>query len=135
MEQLSIFSATLGLSPPWQVTSVCFGKESNRLDICVEYALGAPLTCPVCGCRAGLCSEAETETWYHDDFLHYSAYLHARLPRLTCACGVMPERPWCRAGSRFSRLAETTPETGSAPAELAAESPRNGRERWTVVPS
>jgi transposase len=106
MEQLSIFSATLGLSPPWQVTSVSFEKESNRLDIRVEFTPGCSLTCPVCGRHEHVsAAEEDTEVWYHADFFRYAAYLHARIPQLACACGALPlERPWCRAGSRFARV-------------------------------
>jgi hypothetical protein len=104
MEQLSIFSGTLGLSPPWQVTSVTFTKDSNRLDIHVEYAQLNPLVCPFCGAQRPSCrAEAETETWFHEDFFHYATYLHAEVPRLFCCCGVFP-RPWCRMGSRFSQV-------------------------------
>jgi hypothetical protein len=106
MEQLSLFSATLGLSPPWQVTSVAFEKESNRLDICVEFTPGVSLTCPVCGRHGHLrAAEEDTETWYHADFFRYAAYLHARIPHLSCSCGtLLLERPWCRAGSRFAKV-------------------------------
>ena len=107
MEQMAIFSATLGLFSPWQVTSASFAKESNRLDIHVEYAHPAAHDCPFCGGR-GTCSLAGTvqEIWYHDDFFRYATYLHARVPLLACRCGrkFHQERPWCRAGSRFSRL-------------------------------
>jgi len=104
MEQLAIFSGTLGLSPPWQVTSVSFARESNRLDITVHYEQANSLTCPVCGAPGAICPfESETETWFHEDFLNYATYLHARVPRLSCSCGDLP-RPWCRAGSKFSKL-------------------------------
>jgi hypothetical protein len=104
MDQLTIFSATLGLSLPWQVTSVSFDSESNRLDICVEYTQGSPLVCPLCGAQGASCSETR-ETWYHKDFLRYGTYLHARVPQVDCCSGLVPlERPWCRAGSKFSRI-------------------------------
>jgi len=107
MEQMAIFSATLGLSPPWQVTAASFARESNRLDISIEYAHAPPQDCPICGGK-GTCCLAETvlETWYHDDFFHYVTYLHARVPLMACCCGgTFPlERPWSRAGSKFSRI-------------------------------
>jgi transposase len=103
MEQ-TIFSGTLGLSPPWQVTEVTFARESNRLDIKVEYEPRDVLTCPSCGARGQVsCLERDNETWFHEDFFHYATYLHALVPRLTCCCGSFP-RPWSRAGSRFARI-------------------------------
>jgi len=107
MEQMAIFSATLGLSPPWQVTSASFATGSNRLDIGIEYGRGSALDCPLCGGK-GTSFPAETaeETWYHDDFLRYVTYLHARVPLMACCCGgrFHLERPWSRAGSKFSRI-------------------------------
>lgn len=107
MERTAIFSATLGLFPPWQVTSASFAKESNRLDIHVEYTHQSGHDCPFCG-ESGACCLAETvqETWYHEDFFRYATYLHARVPLLTCRCGgtFHLERPWSRDGSRFCRV-------------------------------
>jgi len=36
MELSAILSATLGLSHPWQVTSVAVNKDERRLDIVVD---------------------------------------------------------------------------------------------------
>jgi hypothetical protein len=106
MEQLTLFSATLGLSMAWQVTEVNFEKGSNRLDIRVQYAQRGPLFCPACGAQ-GLSTPVEwlSETWYHSDFFNYATYLHARVPLISCGCGGLTlERPWCRAGSRFAKV-------------------------------
>jgi len=107
IEQMAIFSATLGLSPPWQVTGASFAGESNRLDLNIEYAHSTPLDCPVCG-RSGTGVPVETavEIWYHEDFLRYATYLHAQVPLMTCCCGgkIPLERPWSRPGSKFARL-------------------------------
>jgi hypothetical protein len=109
MEHLALFSGTLGLSPPWQVTGVAFAKGSNRLDITVEYEQLTPLTCPVCGAEGALRQEElEKETWFHADFFHYTTYLHAQVPHYPCRCRSFP-RPWCRPGSRFCRIGEATP--------------------------
>jgi transposase len=107
MEQMTILSATLGLSPPWEVTAANFAKESNRLDIEIAYAYQSPLDCPSCGGK-GTSSHAETsaETWFHGNFFTYITYLHAQVPLMACRCGSrFPlERPWSRPGSKFSRI-------------------------------
>jgi transposase len=104
MEQLALYSGTLGLSPPWQVTEVTFAKDSNRLDIRVAYEPLTPPACPVCGTQAADCqADSQDETWFHEDFFHYATYLHARVPQPPCKCGLFP-RPWCRAGSRFTKI-------------------------------
>ena len=106
MDLPHIVSATLGLSSPWQVSSVALDGDGQRLDITVTCDTTDGIVCPRCGTRGGCCAtEAETETWYHHDFFRYATYLHARVPRLTC-CGRnhMPNRPWTRAGSKFVKI-------------------------------
>jgi hypothetical protein len=107
-----IFSATLGLTPPWKITSVGFSEGSNRMDIHLEVKQEKTLICPVCGAE-GTTGEQDPqpETWFHDDFLCYATYLHALVPTLECRCGKFPlERPWNREGSRFSRCPESAPD-------------------------
>ena len=40
-QDLLLFQAALGLSDPWQVTSVVFDAEAKRLDLRVDFAKGA----------------------------------------------------------------------------------------------
>ena len=102
-EHPPIFSATLGLSHPWQITAVSFSKEGKRMDITVDFVHGSTFTCPTCGAKGTSC-DTESETWHHNNFFRYAAYLHARVPQVDCVCcGKKPvERPWTRTGSRFT---------------------------------
>jgi len=102
MELPSIYSATLGLAHPWNVTSVEFADDMKRLDITVVYIANDSLSCK-CGSGVQWLWTA-LETWHHDDFFRFNTYLHARVPRFTCsACGGSEvEKPWSRKGSRFS---------------------------------
>jgi len=100
MELPTILSSTLGLSLPWQITSVSFAKEEKRLDICVDFM--DKKLCPCCGSEGNPCLKV-TETWYHDDFFRYETYLHANVPLVECCGSIIPvERPWSREGSRFA---------------------------------
>jgi transposase len=107
-QDLSLFQAALGLSDPWQVTSVEFDAEAKRLDLRVDFSKGARFACPECE-RAG-CAVKDTEekTWRHLDFFQHQAYLTARVPRVVC-----PEHnvrlvavPWARPRSGFTLLFE-----------------------------
>ena len=107
-QDLLLFQAALGLSEPWQVTSVEFDAERKRLDLRVDFAKGARFPCPECE-RAG-CAVKDTEekTWRHLDFFQHQAYLTARVPRVEC-----PEHkvrlvavPWARPRSGFTLLFE-----------------------------
>ena len=103
MFQPAIFSATLGLSHPWQITAISFSDDERRVDITVDFIHGSTFTCPTCGEEVKTC-KVEKETWYHDNFFHFAAYLNALVPRIECAsCGIVPvARPWSNAGSKFT---------------------------------
>jgi transposase len=109
MQPEALFGMALGIVPPWEVTEVSFSKESNRLDITIDFQRGATFVCPVCGAPAPAYDTTE-KTWQHLNFFQYEAYLHARVPRVNCpneGCGVKQVQvPWARAGSGFTLLFE-----------------------------
>ena len=109
MQPEALFGIALGITPPWEVTSVAFSKESNRLDITIDFQRGATFACPVCGSPAPAYDTTEKE-WRHLNFFQYEAYLRARVPRINCpneGCGVKQVTvPWARAGSGFTLLFE-----------------------------
>jgi transposase len=109
MQPEALFGVALGIVPPWEVTEVSFSKESNRLDITIDFQRGAMFLCPVCGSPAPAYDTTE-KTWQHLNFFQYEAYLHARVPRVNCpneGCGVKQVQvPWARAGSGFTLLFE-----------------------------
>lgn len=109
MQPEALFGMALGIVAPWEVTEVGFSKESNRLDINIDFQRGSTFVCPVCGASAPAYDTTE-KTWRHLDFFQYEAYLHARVPRVNCSnegCGVKQiQVPWARAGSGFTLLFE-----------------------------
>jgi transposase len=107
-QDLLLFQAALGLTAPWQVTSVEFDAEAKRLDLRVDFPKGATFCCPECD-RSGLKAyDTEEKTWRHLDFFQHQAFLTARVPRVEC-----PEHnvrlvavPWARPRSGFTLLFE-----------------------------
>ncbi len=107
-QDVLLFQAALGLTAPWQVTSVEFDAEAKRLDLRVDFAKGATFCCPECD-RTGLKAyDTEEKTWRHLDFFQHQAFLTARVPRVEC-----PEHkvrlvavPWARPRSGFTLLFE-----------------------------
>jgi transposase len=107
-QDLLLFQAALGLSDPWQVTSVGFDRETKRLDLRIDFPKGATFCCPECD-RSGLKAyDTEEKVWRHLDFFEHQAYLTARVPRVRC-----PEHkvrlvalPWARERSGFTLLFE-----------------------------
>lgn len=109
MQPEALFGLALGIVPPWEVTGVSFSKESNRLDISIDFQRGATFTCPVCGAPAPAYDTTE-KVWRHLNFFQYEAYLRARVPRVKCPnseCGVKQiQVPWARSDSGFTLLFE-----------------------------
>jgi len=109
MQPEALFGMALGIVHPWEVTKVDFSKESNRLDITIDFQCGAAFACPVCGATASAYDTTEKQ-WRHLNFFQYEAYLHARVPRVKCpndGCGVKQiQVPWARPGSGFTLLFE-----------------------------
>ncbi len=103
MDQPSIFSSTLGLATPWQITRVDVSKEHPRFDIYISCNQSVSMPCPLCGQDATICGLAQ-QSWHHDDFFSKDAYLHVAVPVVRCKtpCGVHKVRvPWSHPGSRF----------------------------------
>jgi len=107
MDTNLLFTAALGLQPPWEVKSLEFNANERRLDILVDFQRGAAFPCPVCG-KPSKAHDTEEKTWRHLDFFQHAAYLTARVPRCNCEeHGVKSvEVPWARKGSGFTLLFE-----------------------------
>lgn len=105
MNQPAVFSATLGLSPPWQIKDISFSQEEKRMDVVVDFLLGSTVTCSICGMDGKVCS-TENELWHHKDFFMFATYLHVRAPIIECpSCGINSvDRPWAAGGSQFVLL-------------------------------
>ena len=109
MQPEQLFGMALGIVSPWEVKEISFSKESNRLDIYIDFQKGTQFPCPVCGALSPVHDTTDKE-WRHLNFFQYEAYLHARVPRVACPnadCGVkMVTVPWARPGSGFTLLFE-----------------------------
>lgn len=108
-----LFTAALGVSPPWKVAVVRFEPEAHTVhfDLVCE---ASRLPCPVCGAPEQPIHDRLPREWQHLHFFQYRALLHAEVPRVRCArCGEHGEPdvrqvkvPWARERSGFSLLFE-----------------------------
>src|SRR6516162_2030587 len=96
----------LGIEPPWVVTKSDFDATAKRLDIHLDFARGNRFACPQCGIAGCPTYDSEEKTWRHLNFFQHEAYLHARVPRVTCkGCGIKQVSvPWVRSDSGFTLL-------------------------------
>jgi transposase len=103
-----LFQAALGLAEPWQVTRTEFDAKARRLDLYLDFPKGARFACPEGDEAACPVHDTEPKTWRHLDFFQHQAYLHARVPRVTCPSHGTRQvaLPWARPGSGFTLLFE-----------------------------
>jgi len=76
-QDLALFNAALGLTEPWQVTSVEFDPATKRLDLRIDFPRGATFCCPECDVAGLKARDTEEKTWRHLDFFQHQAYLTA----------------------------------------------------------
>lgn len=117
MKDTELYTALLGLHPPWRIREVRLDLAADRVDVWIEEAGGAKWSCPECERTVSLYDHAQERQWRHLDTCHCQTYLHARLPRVQC-----PEHgvrqvtaSWAGPGSQFtlgmeSRVIETLKE-------------------------
>jgi len=98
----------LGVVPPWMVQESTFDATAKRLDIHLAFPKGSRFACPCCGGADCPAYDTEDKQWRHLNFFQHEAYLHARVPRVTCkSCGIKRiSVPWARDGSGFTLLFE-----------------------------
>lgn len=103
-----LFTAALGLVPPWEVDKVELDTSRKRIDFDVRCN-AKTLACAHCGAAAQPIHDRLRRSWRHLDFFQFEAWLHADVPRVACAgCGktAQVEVPWAREGSGFTLLFE-----------------------------
>ena len=57
MDESGLFTAALGLTPPWRVSRVEFDAGAGRLDLYLDFPRGARFACPA-GLRSARVSGA-----------------------------------------------------------------------------
>ena len=111
MDNLDLFTQALMLNSPWRVTEVVFTQDPKpELHLTIDFAVGSKFPCPTQGCEESALEVHDTKerVWRHLNFFQYKAFIHARVPRVTCPThGVhQVEVPWSRPGSGFTLLIE-----------------------------
>jgi transposase len=108
MRDTDLLQMALGLIPPWMVERSAFDAQAKRLDIYLDFGKGSRFACAECGAAGCPAYDTEEKAWRHLNFFQHEAFLHARVPRVTCKnCGVKQVSvPWARPGSGFTLLFE-----------------------------
>jgi transposase len=108
MELNQLFQVALGINSPWYIEGVRLDDANKKLDIKIDFTVGAKFSCPNCQSECTAYDTTE-KRWQHLNFFNYCCYLVARIPRVNCSkCGkiIQAETPFARKGSGFSLLLE-----------------------------
>ena len=108
MDTNPLFTAALGLVPPWCVVRTDFRPDQRLLEMRVDFKPGSRFACPDCGGKDCGVHDTVEKRWRHMDFFQHQAFIVARVPRVQCpGCGVrLIAVPWARPGSGFTVLME-----------------------------
>jgi transposase len=107
MDANILFEKALGLGNGWKVVKSEMDVPERRLELWLDFAVGAQFACPQC---AQWCPVHDTveRKWRHLDFWQHRTELVARVPRIKCEeHGVLQAQvPWARPGSGFTLMME-----------------------------
>ena len=108
MAEIDLFQAALGLPEPWRVVAAAFSADRKRLDLHLDFPKGARFACPEGDAAACAVHDSSDKTWRHLDFFQHQAYLHARVPRVSCPIHGVRQiaLAWARPESGFTLLFE-----------------------------
>ena len=108
IEVETLFTAALGLQAPWAVAKVELNTAKGRIDFDI-ICQAKRMNCPICGGGEQRIHDRVGKEWRHLDFFQFEAWLHANVPRVSCAaCGKTTQVavPWAREGSGFTLMFE-----------------------------
>lgn len=108
MQDIEVFRQLLGLTPPWEVTSVELKLAEGHVEVLVGHAPGRKFPCAKCGRELPVADHAEERTWRHLDTFEYQTRLRARVPRVSCSehGKLQVQVPWAEPRSRFTLMFE-----------------------------
>ena len=101
MEVRDFYTHLLEPASPWIVKTVVAEEGSERVDVYLECAETAQLSCPLCNRAYPVCGLSPSKTWRHLDSCRKMTFLHAGLPIVDCPehGKQHPRIPWANADS------------------------------------
>ena len=107
MRDTEFYTELLGLSSPWEVTSVTLDTEKEEVHIWIRYGSGQAC-CPECGNVYPIYDHRKPRRWRHLDTCQMKTWLVCSVPRVSCPeHGVITiATPWANPQSRTTRMFE-----------------------------
>lgn len=106
-QQQAFFQFLLGLTSDWEIKEVRVNKETNEIDIFIEYSLSKG-HCPHTKELCRIYDLRENRRWRHLDIMQYKTYINCRVPRVINGEGKIStiEVPWSDSSERYTYLFE-----------------------------
>src|SRR5450755_614311 len=105
MRDIELYTAVLGIAPPWMISDASLDVAKQKVEISVRH--DGPATCPVCG-RTAPRYDTRPRRWRHLDFCQYQLFITAEVPRIDCDLHGVKQIavPWAEERSGFTALFE-----------------------------
>ena len=132
MRDSELYARILGVSAPWQVTTVELREAEDVVEVFIEHR-GERLECPKCNASSpGY--DHRRRSFRHLDTCQMKTILTVDIPRVKCSeHGVLQvDVPWAEAGSRFTAMFEAVAICWLREASITAVS-RRLRLTWDEV--
>ena len=111
MTDITLYSQILGITPPWEITSVELDMDNERVDVYVKWSQKGVAPCPTCEGEneVPIHDLREERVWRHLDTCQIKTFIHCKVPRSKCSKhGVKTINvSWAKDSSRFTILFET----------------------------
>ena len=107
MNDIELYQNILGVTPPWNVTSVQLNLKAKTVTVYVEYGQGETPRCPICNSEASI-YDHQTRRWRHLDTCQMTTIIECSVPRVTCGTHKTKQLqvPWAESNSHFTMLFE-----------------------------
>ncbi len=106
MRDVELYTAILGLTPPWNVVAVEVDVKGEQITVKVDPGPG-PFPCPDCQ-TASPGYDRRPRRWRHLDTCQMRTWIEAEIPRVECPRHGVKQIaiPWAAPGSQFTMLFE-----------------------------
>jgi transposase len=85
MDDKTLFTKLLRLQPPWYITQVLLDEAGTRVDIYIDHQTPVRFPCPTCEQFCAVYDHAQQREFRHLNVCQVPAYLHVRVPRVSCS--------------------------------------------------
>jgi len=107
MIEKQLFQAALEIEDPVYISEVVFSSGEGELHLHLDFHRGGKFSCPECHVADLPVHDTMERSWRYLNFFQYKCFVHMRIPRVKCDCGVyLWSAPWAGRQSGFTLMFE-----------------------------